>query len=175
VLASSLVVAVATSAAMAFGGMLLLFPPTRWLLKRLVLPKPGQGPSEEMQKSGFFKMKFWGRGRNAATDREEICTGSLEAMRGDPGYAQTSRFVAESAVACLSDEKGGFSGAIKSGVLTPSVVSFNILILPKNHMIWTKPKNCIYISTQAFGPRFREHLQNKLGLIYSVDSQANMK
>ena len=43
-----------SAAAMGCGGALMLFPPTRWALMRWVLPKPGQGPSPELRRTGHF-------------------------------------------------------------------------------------------------------------------------
>merc|ERR1712159_921523 len=119
---------------MSLGGLLLVFPPTRWLMKSFIVPKPGQGPTPQLQKTGFYKMKFYGRGLGE-DGREEIVKGGLNAMQGDPGYAQTARYVAEAGIACLPQNKGGISDSgFVGGVLTPST---------------------------AFGISFREHLKNK--------------
>ena len=111
---------------MALGGIILLFPPTRWISKKF-LPKPGQGPSEEIQTKGFFTMKFWGKGKSQ-DGKVKYMLGGLNAMTGDPGYAQTARFVAEAGVACLSKEK--FPSSFSGGVLTPSTVRFFFFLLP---------------------------------------------
>ena len=44
--------AIGTVAAMGVGGLAVVFPPSRWALLRWVLPKPGQGPSEELRRNG---------------------------------------------------------------------------------------------------------------------------
>lgn len=143
----------------------------------------GQGPSEKLQKEGYYKMKFYGRGMDK-NGNEQIVKGGLNAMKvsfiyplvfcffflkcscsvcclvgiscdqeciafvfknfiiflyfcnqGDPGYAQTARYIAEAGIACLPQEKGGVSGSgFIGGVLTPST---------------------------AFGSAFREHLKKK--------------
>ena len=71
-------------------------------------------------------------------------------MRGDPGYAQTARYIAESGVACLTPERGGVSGSgFVGGVLTPST---------------------------AFGVEFRERLKKKIGLdFYTLDAKGSRK
>ena len=51
-----------TAALTAFGAAL-MFPPTRWLLKNHVLPKPGQGPSEALREGGFANIYVVGVGR----------------------------------------------------------------------------------------------------------------
>ena len=43
-------------------GAALMFPPTRWLLKNHVLPKPGQGPSEALREGGFANIYVVGTG-----------------------------------------------------------------------------------------------------------------
>ncbi|MEQ1781402.1 MAG: saccharopine dehydrogenase NADP-binding domain-containing protein, partial [Hyphomonadaceae bacterium] len=40
---------------------LLGFPPTRALLRRFALPKPGQGPSKDERESGFYEVGFYGQ------------------------------------------------------------------------------------------------------------------
>ena len=41
VMASSMIAAMISSFLFSFGGLLLVFPPTRWILKNFVVPKPG--------------------------------------------------------------------------------------------------------------------------------------
>lgn len=87
------------------------FAPTRSLLQRIV-PKPGEGPSEDTIKNGFFNIELFGKDKSepANTIRVRV-TG-----KGDPGYGATSKMLAESAV-CLAKDELTSSG----GVLTPSV------------------------------------------------------
>ena len=81
-------------------------PPTRWLLERFVVPKPGEGPSPSAQKRGFYDLRFFGHG----PDGELLVT----KVRGDrdPGYGSTAKMLGEAA-ACLAldvpeDVAGGF-------------------------------------------------------------------
>ena len=91
--------------------------PTRSLLKQFVLPKPGEGPSRELQQSGFFNLMQIGTLPDGTTLRTRI-TGDQ-----DPGYGSTSKMLAEAAVCLAQDEleSGG-------GVLTPAVAMGNSLI-----------------------------------------------
>lgn len=95
------------------------FPPTRALLRRFALPKPGEGPTKEERETGFYDVLFTGE------------TADGRAMRGhvkgdkDPGYASTSKMISESAM-CLAqdvsrDETGG-------GVWTPGAALGSKLI-----------------------------------------------
>lgn len=93
-------------------GLLMLgvsFVPTRKLLQKFVLPKPGEGPSPELQKSGFFNLMQIGNLPDGRTIRTRI-TGDQ-----DPGYGSTSKMLAESAV-CLARDDIQAGG----GVWTPA-------------------------------------------------------
>ncbi|MBU2099144.1 MAG: saccharopine dehydrogenase, partial [Gammaproteobacteria bacterium] len=71
-------------------------PPARWLMGRF-LPKPGEGPSPEMQRTGFFDLVFVGHTRDGHTLRI-----SLYGER-DPGYGATARMLGQAAL-CLRDD-----------------------------------------------------------------------
>ena len=83
--------------------------PTRALLHKFVLPKPGEGPSREQQKSGFFSLMQIGKLADGTVMRTRI------AGDRDPGYGSTSKMLAESAV-CLAKDKLQTGG----GVWTPA-------------------------------------------------------
>jgi short subunit dehydrogenase-like uncharacterized protein len=57
----------------------LIFPPTRWLLKRFALPKPGEGPDKETRETGFFTNKVIGfsAGSNPKKGTPPPCLGSI--------------------------------------------------------------------------------------------------
>jgi short subunit dehydrogenase-like uncharacterized protein len=103
------------SMAMAFGGILVFFPWTRALLKRVV-PQPGEGPSLEMQKNGYFTAKLWGKGVDAS-GKEVLVTAGIDARNGDPGYVQTAKMVAEAALCATFDKE---TAPATSGILTPA-------------------------------------------------------
>lgn len=81
--------------------------PTRALLERFVLPKPGQGPSQKQRETGYFNIILIGKLADGTLLRARI-TGDR-----DPGYGSTSKMLGESAV-CLAkdvakaDVTGGF-------------------------------------------------------------------
>jgi short subunit dehydrogenase-like uncharacterized protein len=100
-----------TSGVMVAGlGMFMLgaaLPPTRWALERFVLPKPGEGPSPEGQKRGFFDIRFAGKTPNGKSIRAKV-TGDQ-----DPGYGSTSKMRAQAGISLAEDIKkadkpGGF-------------------------------------------------------------------
>ncbi len=85
------------------------FGSTRKLLKKFVLPKPGEGPSPELQQEGFFNLVQIGEHADGSIMRTRI-TGDQ-----DPGYGSTSKMLAEAAV-CLAHDDLDTTG----GVLTPA-------------------------------------------------------
>ena len=90
--------------------------PTRSLLRKTLLPSPGEGPSREKRERGFFNISLYGRGTN-----EENRPISLDAKvrgRKDPGYGETAKMLGESALCLALDGAALESGG---GILTPAV------------------------------------------------------
>ncbi|WP_020406926.1 saccharopine dehydrogenase family protein [Hahella ganghwensis] len=91
------------------GGFMLAaaLKPTRWVLERYVVPKPGEGPSPESQKKGMYDLRFYGETASGQSIRCKV-TGDE-----DPGYGSTAKMLGQAAV-CLAkdvakiDKKGGF-------------------------------------------------------------------
>ncbi|BAP13161.1 saccharopine dehydrogenase [Alcanivorax sp. NBRC 101098] len=80
--------------------------PTRWVLNTFVMPQPGEGPSPEAQKAGFYDIRFVGHTDNSETLKVKV-TGDA-----DPGYGSTAKLLGQAA-ACLAqdvaeDAPGGF-------------------------------------------------------------------
>ncbi|RFF29471.1 saccharopine dehydrogenase family protein [Wenzhouxiangella sediminis] len=86
--------------------------PTRALLKKMVLPKPGEGPSAEAREAGFFKIVIDGRNDGGDQSLRVAVSGDR-----DPGYGSTSKMLGETALALAldlgADERPG-------GMWTPS-------------------------------------------------------
>ena len=83
--------------------------PTRALLQKFILPDPGEGPSREQQKSGFFSLMQVGKLADGTVMRTRI------AGDRDPGYGSTSKMLSEAAV-CLAKDDIETTG----GVWTPA-------------------------------------------------------
>ena len=85
----------------------LSFSSSRWVLERLILPRPGKGPSPEARQKGFFVMLFQGE-----TSDGKSLTLRVSGDR-DPGYGSTAKMLAQAAI-CLAkdisktDKPGGF-------------------------------------------------------------------
>mmetsp|Transcript_9726 Transcript_9726/g.16065 ORF Transcript_9726/g.16065 Transcript_9726/m.16065 type:complete len:445 (-) Transcript_9726:771-2105(-) len=103
--------------------LLLVVPFTRFFLKKL-LPKPGEGPDQDTLDNGFFTAVMWGKAKNPTSGEVEVIKGTIEAYQGDPGYRQTAKMIAESAV-CLALDGEKLPDTF--GILTPSVAMGTIL------------------------------------------------
>jgi short subunit dehydrogenase-like uncharacterized protein len=89
-------------------------PAVRRVLENRVLPAPGEGPSAEERERGLFEVRLVGEGMSTKSGRPVRLEGTVSA-KGDPGYAATSRMLAESAL-CLAFDDVPAQG----GVLTPA-------------------------------------------------------
>jgi saccharopine dehydrogenase (NAD+, L-glutamate forming) len=93
------------------GGIASLFamaqvPPVRKaLMGRLA---PGHGPSEEQRANGWFKVRFVGEGGG-----KRVLT---EIAGGDPGYTETAKMLAESALCLAQDDLPPSSGQVTTAV-----------------------------------------------------------
>lgn len=78
---------------------------TRWLLERLFLPRPGEGPDRGTRERGYFDMRFHGETESGQTLRVRV-TGDQ-----DPGYGSTAKMLGEAAACLAGDDlsrEGGF-------------------------------------------------------------------
>jgi short subunit dehydrogenase-like uncharacterized protein len=82
-------------------------PPARDLL--LKLKGPGEGPSEERRAKSWFSIRFAAHTGDGAELRTEV-------HGGDPGYTETSKMLAESALCLAHDDLPD-----RAGQLTPAV------------------------------------------------------
>ncbi len=85
--------------ALSLGGFALgaSFGPTRSLLKKRVLPAPGEGPSLEQREKGFFRLLFHGQ-----TEAGECLRVRVTGDR-DPGYGSTAKMLGEAAFTLAAD------------------------------------------------------------------------
>jgi short subunit dehydrogenase-like uncharacterized protein len=82
-------------------------PPGRKLLTKL-MPGPGEGPSEEQREKAWFRVRMVGEGGG-----KRVVT---QVSGGDPGYGETSKMLAESALCLAHDDLPR-----RAGQLTPAV------------------------------------------------------
>jgi short subunit dehydrogenase-like uncharacterized protein len=90
------------------GAMLALsqLPPTRnWLLGRM---RSGEGPSAERRERSWFNVRFIGEGGG-----RRVVT---EVSGGDPGYDETAKMLAESALCLAQDELPASAGQVTTAV-----------------------------------------------------------
>lgn len=100
-------------------GLLLFVPPTRWLLRKFVLPAPGEGPSEEFMKSGYLTVE----GRAVGSKGTKVNAKMRFVV--DPGYLDTARMVVESALALALDKD---KIKVAGGVYTPAACQGEVLL-----------------------------------------------
>lgn len=90
--------------------MLLAFAPTRALLRRFALPKPGEGPNAQQREKGRYEVLFFGETSDGRRFTTRV-TGDR-----DPGYGSTCKMLAEAALCLLQDID---RSATPGGVWTP--------------------------------------------------------
>jgi short subunit dehydrogenase-like uncharacterized protein len=101
--------------------LLLGFGPTRRLLQKLVLPKPGDGPSADERAAGRYRIRFSGVG----ADGQPIAV--LVDGDRDPGYGSTSKIIVECALGLLHDvDRRGTGG----GIWTPGA-ALGMAVIPR--------------------------------------------
>jgi short subunit dehydrogenase-like uncharacterized protein len=88
-------------------------PPARAALRKL--KSPGDGPSAEQREKAWFKVRF-----AAQADGQRIVT---EVRGGDPGYGETSKMLAESALSLAHDDLPE-----RAGQVTPAVAMGDALV-----------------------------------------------
>jgi short subunit dehydrogenase-like uncharacterized protein len=90
--------------------VLLALAPTRAMLRRFVLPKPGEGPGPREREAGGYELLFVGESADGRTLRASV--------RGDrdPGYGSTSKILPECALCLLNEPR---DAAPAGGVWTP--------------------------------------------------------
>ena len=98
---------------------LLGFAPTRALLRRFALPKPGQGPSKHERETGWYEVLYVGDTADGRVLRAVV--------RGDkdPGYGSTSKMISEAAL-CLTQDIS--RQTTPGGVWTPAAAMGAALI-----------------------------------------------
>ncbi len=81
-------------------------PPVRsFLLSRL---PQGEGPSEERRARSYFSVRFIGEGGGRTT--------YTEVRGGDPGYTETAKMLAESALCLAFDDNPPTAGQVTTAV-----------------------------------------------------------
>lgn len=105
---------------MGFINLALALAPVRWLLRKTVLPKPGEGPSEEAMLQGYLRVHGKARGiRGTAVS-------SRMTFQVDPGYMDTARMLVEAALA-LSLDKPKLAD-VPGGSYTPAACQGTVLL-----------------------------------------------
>ncbi len=88
-------------------------PPTREFLLRF--KDPGEGPTPQQREKSWFRVRLVGTGGGRIV--------TTEVRGGDPGYGETSKMLAQSALCLAHDELPA-----RAGQLTPAVAMGQPLI-----------------------------------------------
>jgi short subunit dehydrogenase-like uncharacterized protein len=91
--------------------------PVRNLLAKYVLPKPGEGPTQEQQDTGMFDLRFYA---NLEDGKQQVVQVIGDK---DPGYGSTAKMLSQAAL-CLAKDTEGLSG----GMWTPAAAMGDALI-----------------------------------------------
>jgi short subunit dehydrogenase-like uncharacterized protein len=94
-------------------------PPSRWLLKRYVLPESGEGPDRATRESGHWELILIGK-----TD-DGIAMQARIRGEGDPATDSTSRMLVESAL-CLAQDTDKIP--VGGGSWTPASAMGDLLL-----------------------------------------------
>lgn len=100
------------------------FEPVRRLLEATVLPAPGEGPGRETRENGFFRTTLLATLPAANGAAAAWVRGKVVGVN-DPGYGETAKMLAESAL-CLALDEAELPQ--RSGVLTPATAMGTRLI-----------------------------------------------
>lgn len=120
--AKSLLAGLAVNLGLAMFGLAFAFPLSRWILsplvKRFLLPQPGEGPSRESMKEDFMDYKAVAI---ADTDKQEKVLATLHIPNG--GYVATAQTLAAAALVILRGKlEETEAGRLDGGMLTPATL-----------------------------------------------------
>ncbi|ERG97073.1 trans-acting enoyl reductase family protein [Haloquadratum walsbyi] len=88
--------------------------PVRSGIRQFVFPAPGEGPTRQQIKDGYFTVRAVGR---CTTADGPVTIETEFSSELDPGYGSTARMLAESAMCLLRDE---IDSPVSGGILTPA-------------------------------------------------------
>lgn len=116
----------ATSMAAGLGGFMVAsaIKPSRWVLERFIMPKPGEGPTDKAQEEGFYDLRFIGITADGQRIRTKV-TGDR-----DPGYGSTGKMLGEAAM-CLAfdfEPEQGQEAKTNGGFWTPASLMGNKIL-----------------------------------------------
>jgi short subunit dehydrogenase-like uncharacterized protein len=112
---------IAAAVGAGLGGFVMaaVIPPSRWVMEKFILPKPGEGPSPRAQEEGFYDLRFYGKTASGDEIRCKVIGDQ------DPGYGSTGKMLGQAA-ACLVQDMGKDKKA--GGFWTPASIFGDKLI-----------------------------------------------
>ena len=114
----------------AFGAAFVV-PPLRWLMRKTILPKQGEGPSEDTRENGFSHVYVVANGRDAKGEAVDSYCCEFEFIKADPGYKGTAALACEAALCLAIPEERArldFAKEGSGGCFTPSACMGHVLM-----------------------------------------------
>ncbi|KAI0697401.1 Saccharopine dehydrogenase-domain-containing protein [Cerioporus squamosus] len=99
------------------------YAPARWLMK-MFMPKPGEGPSDEVMEKGWMNITNY----TECASSPGVWAKSVMRGQGDPGYLLTASMISEAALGLALDDASLPASARLGGVLTPSTGLGGVLV-----------------------------------------------
>ncbi|KIM68134.1 hypothetical protein SCLCIDRAFT_1209538 [Scleroderma citrinum Foug A] len=108
------------------GYVMALFPPARWVARK-VMPKPGQGPTDQQLEAGSVLITNITTSTPDAEGRTVSARTTFKG-KGEPGYLLSSIMISESALALVLNKDSLPPFGRRGGVLTPMTAFGDVLI-----------------------------------------------
>jgi len=112
-------------------GVAFMTPPLRWLMRKTILPRQGDGPSEELRENGYSHVYVVAEGEDEQGNALEPWVAEFEFKNADPGYKGTAALACEAALCLAIPSERAKLPWVKSGgggCLTPSVALGDVLV-----------------------------------------------
>ena len=120
--------AILGTAGLGLFGVAFVTAPLRWLMRKTILPKQGDGPSEELRENGYSHVYVVAKGEANGKPVEPWCA-EFEFKNADPGYKGTAALAYEVALCfAIPSERARLNWPEGGGCLTPSVACGDVLV-----------------------------------------------
>lgn len=123
--------AIAGTVGLAAFGIAFVTSPLRWLMRKTILPRQGDGPSEELRENGYSHVYVVAKAEDAQGNALEPWVAEFEFKNADPGYKGTAALACEAALCLAIPSERAKLPWVKTGgggCLTPSVALGDVLV-----------------------------------------------
>ena len=123
--------AIAGTVGLGLFGLAFVTTPLRWLMRKTILPRQGEGPSEELRENGYSHVYVVAKAEDAQGNPLEPWVAEFEFKNADPGYKGTAALACEAALCLAIPSERAKLPWVKTGgggCLTPSVALGDVLV-----------------------------------------------